>query len=76
MQTSEDLSLLIREYSSTVSRSQDDEIIKRTLIRDADWTERGAEELVYIAKRYGSFMLRNALALSVALGIEDGEAGF
>jgi len=29
-----------------------------------------------LAENYGSFMLRNALAISLALEIEDGEFGF
>ena len=32
--------------------------------------------LLGLASAYGSFMLRNALAISLALGIEDGELGF
>lgn len=52
------------------------ESLKASLVEDAEWTPRAAEELARLATTYGSFFLRNALALSVALGIEDGEAGF
>lgn len=45
------------------------------LSRDGDWTRAAAGALVYLATEYGSFMLRNALALAMVLGIEDGEAG-
>jgi len=38
-----------------------------------DWTRRGAEEIVWLANAYGAFMLRNALALAIALKKEDGD---
>jgi thymidylate synthase len=41
-----------------------------------DWTERGASELVDLARNYGSFMLRNAFALATAMKIEDGKLDF
>jgi hypothetical protein len=50
--------------------------LKRLLTSDGDWSPVAAQELVSLAQRYGIFMLRNALALSVALGIDDGDAGF
>ena len=40
-----------------------------------DWTEQGAQQLVALAQQYGCFFLRNALALAVAIEIEDGELG-
>jgi hypothetical protein len=46
------------------------------LVAEADWTERGAEAVVSLARNYGSFMLRNALALAIALDIEDGRLGY
>jgi hypothetical protein len=52
------------------------ERLKRLLAKEGDWSSRAAEELLYLVRHYGIFMLRNALALSIALGIEDGEAGF
>ena len=42
--------------------------------RRAEEDAKAAEELVRLAQQYGSFMLRNALALAVALHIEDGAA--
>ncbi len=47
-----------------------------SLCKCADWTEQGADEIIRLATAYGAFMLRNALALAVALGKEDGELGF
>ena len=41
-----------------------------------DWTEEGARVIVTLADEYGAFMLRNALALALALGKEDGDLGF
>ena len=46
-----------------------------TLTREAEWSEAGARHLVQLAREYGVFMLRNALALAIALGIEDGDLG-
>jgi hypothetical protein len=36
----------------------------------------GACDVLDLARNYGVFVLSNALALSAALGIEDGEKGF
>ncbi len=41
-----------------------------------DWTYRGAQAIVSLAKEYGAFMLRNALALAIVLEQEDGNLGF
>ena len=48
--------------------------LEQVLSHDAEWTPRGAEAVLLLARKYGSFILRNALAIAVALGIEDGEA--
>ncbi len=48
----------------------------RELRKTGEWTDAAASHLVALARNYGSFMLRNALALAVAAGIEDGELGF
>ena len=50
--------------------------IKELLIRKGEWSPEASEHLLDLATAYGSFMLRNALALSLALQIEDGELGF
>jgi len=52
-----------------------DEQIVRALVERGDWTEQGARELLQIARRYGTSILRNALALAAAMNIEDGNAG-
>ncbi len=51
------------------------EAVERGLHAHASWTEGGAQELANLARSYGVFMLRNALALAFALDIEDGELG-
>jgi hypothetical protein len=55
-----------------VSRDQ----LVSALIDSAGWTAEGAAALVQVAGEYGSFMLRNALALAIALDIEDGDLGY
>lgn len=51
-------------------------LVADVLRRCGDWSERGAEEITRLAKDYGAFMLRNALAIAVVLEREDGELGF
>jgi hypothetical protein len=46
------------------------------LTREADWTPEAAAHLLRPAGENGAFMLRNTLAISPALDIEDGELGF
>jgi len=45
------------------------------LVAEAEWTREGALAVATLAKEYGSFVLRNALALALALDLEDGELG-
>lgn len=42
----------------------------------ADWSITGASELLRLADHYGAFLLRNALAIAVVLGKQDGSLGF
>ena len=73
----------ISEYESLLApmverttKPPDSESLIRELHRTHDWTEGGARAVVSLANDYGAFMLRNALALAIALGKEDGELGF
>lgn len=72
----------ISEYDSTVNAAGQSELqhdpqrLARSLSRHHDWTDSGAESIVHLANQYGAFMLRNALALAVALDKEDGELKF
>lgn len=49
--------------------------IADSLHTELGWTPSGAEHIAVLARQYGSFVLRNALALALAMGIEDGELG-
>lgn len=45
------------------------------LVAEADWTEQGATTVAWLASEFGTSILRNALALAEAQGIEDGSCG-
>lgn len=49
--------------------------IENKLQTDAGWTDEGAKHIASLARNYGSFVLRNALALAITLDIEDGNFG-
>lgn len=49
--------------------------IRKKLQTEADWTKEGAKHIENLTRSYGSFVLRNALALAITLNIEDGELG-
>jgi len=69
---------LRHEYDAIVSSVSPDDNSDRlvnVLMEDADWTDRGAREILHLAKKYGTSILRNALALAEAMNIEDGESG-
>jgi len=57
------------------SRDSDWGRVADILEREAAWTAMGAAQIAGLARQYGAFVLRNALALALALGIEDGELG-
>jgi hypothetical protein len=70
----ERLRALTDEYTTLLSEcdpTNDNEILE-SLINNADWTPKGAETILFLAKTYGSFALSNALALASAMNIEDG----
>jgi len=75
------LGAAVREYQGVLAPSEGTEMVDMSslvqhLSRAHDWTEEGAEVIVNLANEYGIFMLRNALALALALGKEDGDLGF
>lgn len=77
------LQTIISEYESLIgpsARRNKTTFRSERLICDLrnrhDWTDDGARALVTLANDYGAFMLRNALAVAVALGKEDGDLGF
>ena len=76
---------LILEYRDTVAHCSahyqaetlpDYESLALALAQDHDWSDEGARAMIDLANNYGSFMLKNALALAIALGKEDGELGY
>jgi hypothetical protein len=79
------LESLIGEYEELLQQSAQSEtalagenlrLVTDTLCRYGDWSEQGADEITRLATDYGAFMLRNALAIAIVLGKEDGEIGF
>jgi hypothetical protein len=60
---------------NTRGEYNESEILKE-LVVSADWSLFAAREILRLVENYGAFMLRNALAISVVLGKEDGSAGF
>jgi transcriptional regulator with XRE-family HTH domain len=77
-ETLADLTGLIGEYRALLGgfRRRRRESVEAVLTKEADWTSGAAQHLVQLAGDYGSFMLRNAAAIAIALDIEDGELGF
>lgn len=81
-QTQLDASPIANEYQALVEESSNSRgqinwlRLQRGLVADLDWTPPAAQHLVSLARQYGAFMLRNALALAVAANIDDGELGF
>lgn len=85
MDAGEQLERTIAEYENTffdTKRFNGDkvnlswELVQRRLTTINDWTIEGAEEVTRLAREYGGFMLRNALAVAKVLGVEDGELGY
>lgn len=76
MNTPENVGSLVEEYRVILKNTDSLNSLEAALIREGDWNAQAATHLLKLAKLYGSFMLRNALAISVALEIEDGELGY
>ncbi len=75
------IEFLTSEYRDTVAHCKaetlpDYEGLALALAQEHDWTEQGARAIIDLANNYGSFMLKNALALSIALDKEDGGLGY
>jgi hypothetical protein len=78
MNTSEDVCGLVEEYRALFEDIKGDssDSLEDALTCQAGWSPQAADHLLQLAREYGSFILRNALAISLALDIEDGELGF
>ena len=73
---------LVAEYKATLAEmdaydgsSAAAKRITLAISQQHDWSQAAAATLVKLARDYGTFMLRNALALAEALEIEDGALG-
>jgi hypothetical protein len=76
-QDAANVAALVEEYQDITDDFGDimdtptDDIAKR-LAAEHGWTPEGAAVLMDLVTQYGAFVLRNALALAIALDIEDG----
>ena len=75
------VNLTIQEYTSLFHPPKKEKQVDWTQIEtklhnEMDWTQDGAQQVAYLARNYGAFVLRNALALAVSMGIQDGELGY
>ncbi|MBE0534880.1 MAG: hypothetical protein IH624_04360 [Phycisphaerae bacterium] len=69
---------LVEEYRSVLGeqgRAGVWEDVEEQLSAQCGWTAEGSAAVARLARDYGAFVLRNALALAVALEIEDGALG-
>ncbi len=78
------VSTLVDEYRTLLNeepRSDDSQLepkrdsVACVLHRDADWSPDAAQHIVDLVRLNGSFVLRNALALALALDLVDGDLG-
>ena len=76
------LDSLISEYNGLVRGNTTNgvsnistERLVKILSKEHDWTKQGAHAVVSLATDYGAFVLRNALAIAIALDLEDGALG-
>jgi hypothetical protein len=67
----ERLEATVQEYRGMLGRCENAGLISKRLAVEHDWTADGAEAVVRPVRDYGTFMLRNALALAVVLAVED-----
>lgn len=72
-------STLRDEYSgilAEIPKTTDDAALAKILAENAEWTSNGARVVVRLARQYGTSVLRSALAVADAMGIEDGDSKF
>jgi hypothetical protein len=77
---SETVNLTIQEYVDVFTQPKRKQLIDWTRVEsklqhEMKWTQEGAVHVAALARDYGAFVLRNALALALCLGIEDGDIG-
>lgn len=76
MNTLDNVGSLVEEYRGILEKTDSLDSLEGALIREGDWSPQAATHLLKLSKLYGSFMLRNALAISLVLEVEDGELAF
>jgi len=78
MYSSKNVISLVEEYQTILNENNTEskETIVNALVRECEWSAPAAEHLHRLVIDNGMFMLRNALALSISLKVEDGELGF
>jgi hypothetical protein len=78
MSDPENVAAIVEEYRAIFENENGDHSgsLERRLHESGEWTATASLHLISLAENYGSFMLQNALAISLALDIEDGEFGF
>ncbi|HOC65155.1 MAG: hypothetical protein RBS72_21245 [Sedimentisphaerales bacterium] len=78
MHEPENVTALVEEYRAILDGADlsASDSVEDLLVHEAEWTAEAAAALLELAKAYGSFMLRNALAISLVLEIEDGDLEF
>jgi hypothetical protein len=76
MNTPDNVGSLVEEYRGILEKTDSQDSLEGALIREGDWSPQAATHLLKLSKLYGSFMLRNALAISLVLEVEDGELAF
>jgi hypothetical protein len=74
---SDALNLTIQEYAYVFPQPKGEQPINWTRVESKlqnkmEWTSEGAAHVAALARDYGAFVLRNALALATVLEVEDG----
>jgi len=77
---SDTLNLTVQEYTDVFPSPKGEQLIDWTRVEtklhnDMEWTQEGAAHVAALARDYGVFVLRNALALATVFGVEDGSLG-
>ncbi len=71
------VTLAVREYADVFPSIKAEQPIDWTQVEtklqnEMEWTQEGAAHIAALARDYGAFVLRNALALATVFGVEDG----
>jgi hypothetical protein len=77
---SDTVDITVQEYAAVFMPPKGEQTIDWTQVEaelqnEMEWTQEGAAHVASLARNYGAFVLRNAMALAISLGIEDGDSG-